>query len=308
MKFYNSIEEYNNNGNTIVTLGKFDGFHRGHQRLLDKVKELKDGELKTLVLSINLVAYKVSRGYECAEIMNSHEKAQFLEDKVDYFLELQFTKSLKEMGAEEFVEQILVNKLKVKHLVVGQGFQFGVGGEGNIYLLRELAKKYGFELHVVGKLGYGFETISSTYVRMEIKQGRMEIVSDLLGYHYGVVGVVEHGKKLGRTIGFPTLNIPLPEGKVIPPRGVYICRVYIDDVPYFGMGNLGVKPTVSQDKKENLEVHVLKYSGDAYGKRVQIQFLHHLRMEQKFDSIGKLTSQIKLDLAEVNRYISNYTY
>lgn len=305
MKFYDDIDNYNENKRTVLTLGKFDGFHRGHQRLIQKVLELKTEELKSLVLSINLNEYKMEQGYEIHEIMDTQEKIDFLENKVDYYMECQFTDELRNTTALEFVEKTLVEKFKVAHLVVGQGFQFGAGGEGNITFLREMALKYNFQLHVVNKLSYGFESISSTFVRMEVKQGRMEIVNDLLGYNYGIQGEVIHGAKLGRSIGFPTLNIQVPKLKVMPPRGVYICSIVIDGNRYYGMGNLGCKPTVSTSVEDLLEVHVLDYDEDTYGKVVKVEFIKYLRIEQKFEDLNKLMQQIRIDLAETERYIFN---
>lgn len=304
MKFFENFESYNENDKTIITLGKFDGFHRGHQKLLQKAKELAKDELKLLVVSFDMSRYKRSKGYECHETMNRAEKIEFLKDKVDYFIEFPFTDEFKGISARKFVKDTLVKKLNVAAVVVGQGFQFGEGGHGNIRLLRELGDEFGFEVYVEGKLSYGFETISSTYVRMEIKQGRMEIVSDLLDYNYSIYGEVVHGKKIGRTIGFPTLNIKVPENKVLPPRGVYICRVTIDDNSYFAMSNLGTKPTVSEKNEDILEVHVLDYNEDTYGKYVKVELLRHLRMEQKFGNINELSRQIEIDLSEVKRFIS----
>lgn len=305
MKFYNTIESYEGNKKLVVTLGKFDGFHRGHQKLLKKLQELAVDGVESLVLSINMSSYKRNKGFECYEIMDSKEKQDFLEGKVDHFIEFPFTDELRTISARKFVEDILVKKLNVAWVVVGQGFQFGQDGDGNIKLLRELGEEFGFGVEVESKLSYGFETVSSTYARMEIKQGRMEIVSDLLDYYYGFYGVVEHGAKLGRTIGFPTLNLKVPEHKVLPSRGVYICRVHIGDKMYFGMGNIGTKPTVTDSGIDTLEVHVLDYNEDTYGQCVKVDFLHHLRMEQKFSSVGELSRQIQVDLNEVRRYISN---
>lgn len=304
MKFYRGLEKFNYKGNTVITLGKFDGFHRGHQKLLKKVRELSTADIKSLVLSFNISAYKIAQGYECPEIMSIQDKCKFLEGKVDYLIEYQFTDSLRQMEAIEFVEKVLVNRLGVKHIVVGQGFQFGKGGGGNIALLRTLGEEYGFEVHVVDKLSYGFETISSTYVRMEINQGRMEIVSDLLDYNYAIEGIVEHGAKIGRTIGFPTLNVRIPDNKMVPPRGVYICKVFIDEKMYYAMSNLGTKPTVSDGEIDLLEVHVLDYDDNAYGKFVKVEFLHRLRMEKKFENLAMLTGQIEMDLLETKRFVN----
>lgn len=306
MKFFEDFESYNEKEKTVIMLGKFDGLHRGHQKLLKKANELAEGELKSLVLSFQMSTYKRSKGYECHEIMSTEEKKAFLQGKVDYFIEHPFTDELKATSAREFVKNILVDKLHVSAVVVGQGFQFGKEGAGNIGILRELGEEFGFVVYVEGKLSYGFETISSTYVRMEIKQGRMEIVSDLLDYNYSIQGVVEHGAKVGRTIGFPTLNIKIPENKVMPPRGVYISRVYIGDAIYFGMSNLGTKPTVSDKNQEMLEVYVLDYNQDTYGQHIRVEFLRHLRMEQKFNDIKELSRQIKIDLCEVKRYIATH--
>ena len=196
--------------------------------------------------------------------MTNEERRAFLEDKVDYLIEIPFTKELMEMEAEKFIEEILHKKLHAAHIVVGTDFNFGHEKRGN-QMLEKYAAKYGYTVDVVEKAYYKDREINSTYIRELLLDGNVPLANELLGYPYEITSVVEHGQQLGRTLGFPTMNLAPPEKKILPKYGVYACRVLVDGVWYGGVGNAGVKPTVAQEKRRLFEVYVYGYEGDAYG-------------------------------------------
>ena len=169
-------------------------------------------------------------------------------------------------------------------------------------MLAEYADVYGYELFVIEKEMYGKREISSSYVREELRKGNMEAVNDMLGYAYTVRGKVEHGRQLGRKLGFPTLNVHPSRDKLLPPNGVYLDSVRIDGIWYNGIGNVGFKPTVSDEKRMMIESNLLDYSGDAYGKEVEIQLYHFKRPEQKFESVEMMKAQIDQDIAYAKEF------
>ena len=186
--------------------------------------------------------------------------------------------------------------------MIGTDFHFGHDKRGDAKMLAEYAGVYGYELFVIEKEMYGEREISSSYVREELRKGNMEAVNDMLGYAYTVRGKVEHGRQLGRKLGFPTLNVHPSKDKLLPPNGVYLDSVRIDGIWYNGIGNVGFKPTVSDENRMLIESNLLDYSGDAYGKEVEIQLYHFKRPEQKFESIEMMKAQIDQDIAYAKEF------
>lgn len=309
MNYYNGFDDYTENNETAITLGKFDGFHKGHQSLLEKVKELAVGNIKSVVCSLDMRDFLEAKGEECPCILTTQEKCEFLENQVDNYIRCMFTKELQTMSPKEFIVEILLNKLNVKHVVVGCDFRFGFEAAGDVNTLVKFGKEYGFSVHILKKKKLPLDiidtkldatkNISSSFIRRNLNEGNMKQVFQLLGYHYPISGRVIHGAKLGRTIGFPTMNIEIPYGKVKPKRGVYGCKILIHNTWYQGIGNVGHKPTVSQDKKELLEVHVFDYTRDTYGEYVKVELLDFIRPERKFQGIKELKEQIKKDKAQI---------
>ena len=213
-----------------------------------------------------------------------------------------FTKEIREMEAETFIEKILVNTLHASHIVVGTDFYFGHGKRGDAGMLAELAPKYGYRLDVVEKELYGDREISSTYVREALEEGDAMLANQLLGYPYHMTGIVEHGRQLGRTLGFPTMNIAPKERKIMPRFGVYTCRILVDGMWYHGIGNVGIKPTVTDEPRLLAEVFVFGYKGDAYGKEIMVEFCSFVRPETKFCSVEELKQQVDRDIQSGKAY------
>lgn len=287
MKYITGIQSYHGTKKTAVTMGKFDGLHRGHQKLVDKIREYASDDCESV-----LCAFDMHRD----AIMTNRERREHLEGKIDWLIDCPFTKDLKNMEAEDFIRDILCGKLGAAYIAVGRDFVFGHDKRGSVKMLEAFAGEYGYTLDVIEKERYHDIVISSTYIRDALAQGDVELAEKLLGYPYELTGIVQHGQQLGRTLGFPTMNIEPEAQKIMPRYGVYACRVKIDGTWYNGVGNAGVKPTVTDERRRLLEVYVYGYEGDAYGKEVTARFCGFERPEVKFGSVDELKEQVMKDM------------
>ncbi len=293
MRYITGIENYDGKKNTAVTLGKFDGLHRGHQKLIDRIRAYVSGDCETVVCAFDM---------QRESLMTNRERREHLEGQVDWLIEYPFTKNLREMEAEAFIERILAGKLHASHIVVGTDFTFGFGKRGNVRMLRDYSARYGYTVDVIEKERYRGTVISSTYIKDALAQGDVALAEKLLGYPYEMTGTVRHGKQLGRTLGFPTMNIEPEEWKILPRFGVYACRVKIDGKWYGAVGNAGIKPTVTDERRRLLEVYVYGYEGDAYGKEITARFCDFERPETKFGSLEELKDHVRKDMEYGERF------
>ena len=287
MDHITGIENYHGTKKTAVTIGKFDGLHRGHQKLVDKIRDYASDECDSV-----LCAFDMHRD----AIMTNRERREHLEGKIDWLIDCPFTETLRNMEAEDFIRDILCAGLNAAHIVVGRDFAFGHNKRGSVEMLERYAPQYGYTVDVVEKERYGDMIISSTYIRDALAQGDVRLAERLLGYPYELTGPVRHGKQLGRTLGFPTMNVEPEAQKILPRYGVYACRVKIDGEWYNGVGNAGVKPTVTDERRRLFEVYVYGYEGDAYGKEVTVRFFGFERPEVKFGSVEELKEQVMKDM------------
>lgn len=287
MKYITGIGSYHGTKKTAVTIGKFDGLHRGHQKLVDKIRSYATDECDSV-----LCAFDMHRD----AIMTNRERREHLEGKIDWLIDCPFTETLRNMEAEDFIRDILCAGLNAAHIVVGRDFVFGHNKRGSVEMLERYAPRYGYTVDVVEKERYGDMIISSTYVRDALAQGDVRLAEQLLGYPYELTGPVRHGKQLGRTLGFPTMNVEPEAQKILPRYGVYACRVKIDGEWYNGVGNAGVKPTVTDERRRLFEVYAYGYEGDAYGKEVTVRFCGFERPEVKFGSVEELREQVMKDM------------
>lgn len=279
---------------TVITLGKFDGVHRGHQALIERVKSYAASHKslgrspKTVVFTFMINQYTLLTVEERREIIGNMG--------IDILVECPFVPMIITMEAEDFVRKILVEQMQVCHLVVGEDFRFGYGRCGDVAMLRELGRRYDFTVEVVEKVTDEEGRISSSRVRESLREGDMETVNRLLGYSFFVEGSVIHGRRIGRAIGFPTTNL-IPDGsKLLPPNGVYFVRTRIGGKAYNGVTNIGTKPTVDG---HFLGVETYLYDcedgTDLYGKKQRVELLHFSRPEKKFSNIDDLKAQIAMD-------------
>ncbi|WP_296029864.1 riboflavin biosynthesis protein RibF [Dorea sp.] len=303
MQYIKWLADYKGSGRTAVTFGKFDGLHRGHQKLISKVHELGEKEhISSVVCAFDMTPLWKEKNIVPQLLMVGEERYEHVKTDVDYLIECPFTESFRQVSAEDFIEKIIYQLFHAKYVVVGTDFNFGCEKRGDVKMLAEYADKYDYQLIVIEKERYKDRIISSTYVKEVVKEGNVGLAETLLGYPYTVEGVVEHGKKLGRTLGFPTLNIAWPENKLVPAHGVYLCRVQIDGEEYPGIANIGIKPTVTEEKRLLIESFLFGYSGNAYGKSAKIELVEFRRPERKFAGVKELKEQIDGDIARGKEY------
>ena len=285
----------------VVTLGIFDGVHLGHRVLIDhlvtRAKEI-EGEAVVITFSPHprMVLEKDNRSLTFLTTME--EKIDLLRQAgLDHMIILEFTREFSKIPACDFVKNILLEKIGTRHLIIGYNHHFGRSGEGDFNTIRDCTEKLDFKVERVEGLHSGGGAISSSSIRDALLKGRLEEANRLLGYEYGVTGTVIEGKKIGRSIGFPTANIqPSDEHKLIPCRGVYAVEVKIAGKFYPGMLNIGSNPTISSDPGfRSIEVNILDFNRDIYGSSITVIFRKRLRDEIKFENLGKLTEQMERD-------------
>ena len=294
-----------NKGN-ILTLGTFDGVHRGHQALLNSVTTFaKELHLKSLALTFT----KPPRLYfspskEPTLLTTIQEKRRFLNSiGIDRVRVLNFNQSLASVSATDFFNRIILRQCGAKGIVVGYNFCFGSSREGTIPFLKKMAKRKGIRVEVLPPLLKGERPISSGWIRESLKRGHLKLANDLLGRAYSAEGTVVPGLGIGKKIGFPTLNFKVDPMKILP-EGVFVVKVNLKDENKFwiGMANVGVRPTIVEElKNKRLEVHLLNFRGNLYGETLTAHFLKKIRSEKKFDSLGSLKAQLKKDL-EVTKH------
>lgn len=307
MDYIKEFESYQSELPSAITLGKFDGLHRGHQKLIHKICQCKkEYGVISIVFAFNMIPFFQKQGVIRRGIMTNEERRDRLEGMVDVLVECPFDEKVSHINAEDFIEKVLVGIFHAKYIVVGTDFHFGYQKRGDVHMLAAYADKYGYELTIVEKELYGDREISSTYIKEELQKGHIEAVNEMLGYPYTIHGVVEHGKQLGRTLGFPTMNVHPSDEKLLPPKGVYMDSICLDSKWYPGIGNIGVKPTVTEEKRMLIETYVFDYEGNAYGKNVQIALHSFKRPEQKFASVEAMKHQIDLDIFYAKEYFKNH--
>lgn len=293
---FKNTNEFHIEEPTALSLGKFDGVHRGHEELITRLMCYRRQGLKTAVFTFDIPPKKLTENQNYRLLTTNEEKRAIFEERgVDYLLQCPFTPEIMCMEPENFVEW-LVRSLRVKSIVVGTDFHFGHNRRGDHVLLEQLSGQLGYELVVVDKLQYHGRDISSSYVREEILKGNMETANALLGYPFFVQSEVIHGRQLGRTLGIPTINMELPAEKLLPPKGVYVTRVQLGEHTYTGVTNVGQKPTVNHNHKVGVETHILDFEGDLYGHTLRVSFFNFLRPERKFASVEELKEQMERDI------------
>lgn len=303
MEYINKIDEIKLETKTAITLGKFDGVHVGHQKLIHKVIEKKKEGFRSVLFTFDKSAGAFLRDKDFNMLLTKEERKKVLSKyPLDFVLECEFTEEFAHMDAETFIEEILVRRLNVGYIAVGTDCTFGYKAKGNYKLLQEFSEKFDFVVEVVDKVTFKGSEISSTRIRNCIEEGKMEDANQMLGYSYPVIGEVIHGKKLGRTLGMPTTNLVPSNEKLLPPFGVYASTTIIDDKSYYGITSIGYKPTVSEEKIRGVETYIFDYNDDLYGKTIEIDLYRFERPEFKFNSIEQLKEEMEKDIVLVKKY------
>ncbi|MGN0437984.1 MAG: bifunctional riboflavin kinase/FAD synthetase [Lachnospiraceae bacterium] len=294
--------------NTAIALGKFDGIHIGHQLLMEGLKKEKTKGRNTLVFSFGIQPGTILNGEERKNIYTTEEKVQYFRElDIDILLEYPFTKEFASFMPEDFVKTCLVEQLGVKCIYVGEDFRFGKNRSGNLQILKELGKKYNFTVYGIPKKQVKDEIVSSTTIRSLLEHD-FSYANTMLGNPYFVYGPVVHGNHLGNTIGFPTINQEIGVNKIVPKFGVYASRILFDDKKYYGISNLGIKPTIDSCSKIGLETYIFDFNENLYGQHIKTELLCFIRKEMKFDSIDKLKQQIKKDIVICKEKILDNNY
>ncbi len=288
---------------SVLSLGKFDGLHRGHKLLMDSVFEKASGGLATAVFTFDIPPKQSSLHEQKVITTNEEKRRLFFERGLDYLIECPFTEEIMHMEAEKFIEE-MVRRLKVKWVIAGTDFRFGHNRRGDYHMLQQYADVYGYRVRVVQKMQYQGRDISSTYIREELLKGNMELANELLGYAYFIQGKITHGNQIGRTIGFPTVNILPPQNKLLPPFGVYVSRIEIEGQCYQGITNIGKKPTIDRDSPAGAETYIYDFHRDVYEKQARVSILAFVRPEMKFDGIDSLRRQLEKDIVYGRDYFA----
>ncbi len=298
MRVITGTREFQIKEPTAVTIGKFDGRHKGHQKLLREMLCFKERQgLKAAVFTFDMAPAGVMAGRVQTVITTNQERRnKMAKVGIDYLVEYPFDQETAHMRPEDFVSEVLVRQMHAKAVVVGTDCSFGYKGAGNAQLLKEMSESCGFEAVIIEKEQDDHRDISSTYVREELDLGNMEKANELLGEPYAIHGVVVHGNHIGGAIlGFPTANILPPPEKHLPPFGVYVSQVLVDGILYHGVTNIGKKPTVAGESPVGVETFIMGLEENLYGKEIEVQLLSFERPEQKFASLEELKERIEKD-------------
>lgn len=294
----------------VVTLGIFDGVHRGHRALLDcLVNRAKEAQGESVVITFfphpRLVLEKSN--INLSFLSTIEEKKVLLEKaNIDHLIIIEFNIEFSRIQACDFIKDILVRKIGTKHLIIGYNHHFGKSADGDFNTIKQCSESLAFRVEQV----QGFHTdegvISSSSIRKALLKGNLDDANRWLGYSYSISGTIVEGRKIGRAIGFPTANIvPENEHKLVPGDGVYAVEVNLDEKTYPGMLSIGSNPTVNSDSTiRSIEVHILNFDKDIYGRNISVTFRKKLRDEKKFDNLEKLTQQMELDKQDTIRYFS----
>ena len=297
MKIVREFENYTENTPKVLSLGMFDGVHFGHISIINLLKSVaQENNLETAILTFWPHPRKVFNPNDEIKLLNTlNEKLNLLENaNLDVVFLKSFDENFRNLTGEEFIRQILVQKLNVKHIIIGPDHVFGKNKSGNFELLQKLSKELDFVVQQLDAVKEGEFNISSTKIRNYLANGNIIGANKMLGYHYSVSGKVIDGKKLGRTIGYPTANIEVDELKLLPKKGAYIVEVYVKNKFYKGMLSIGTNPTVNGDKL-TVEVYILDFNKDIYGEEITVKFRDFLHEEIKFESLEKLIERLDED-------------
>jgi riboflavin kinase/FMN adenylyltransferase len=291
-------------GRPVVALGKFDGVHRGHAKLLGAVLRLARREgAPAMAVTFDVHPDALLHPHQVPPTLSTvaEKTAWIAESGIDCLLYLEFTPAFARLTAREFAEEYLGRRIGARMVLAGENFRFGRNRGGDTEMLRRWGAQLGFGFRAVPQATVGGEPVSSTRIRRVIGAGEMRLAAQLLGRPYSLEGVVDHGVARGRALGAPTANLRLP-GKLLPPDGVYLARAAVGGgEPRPAIVNLGTSPTFGAGERR-LEVHLLEFAGDLYGRRVRVFFERYLRHETRFPDAASLARQIRLDIARAERH------
>ena len=293
---------------TVIALGFFDGVHRGHGALLQRTAErARELGAESAVFTFDRPPKEVVTGRP-VELINSPEDRRDLINRlygIDRVIMAPFDRQMMTLGWEDFVTELLVRHNGAVHLVAGHDYHFGHRNLGTPALLQEKCRELGLGCDIIPKVELDGITVSSTHIRSLVADGDVERAAEFLGHRHTLTQTVCHGRRIGRTIGIPTVNLAVPEHVLVPRYGVYITRVHLPDGRSFpGITNVGVRPTVNENGAVSVETFLLDFDGDLYGQRLRLEFCRFVRGEQHFASLAELKAQITRDTGKARAYFS----
>lgn len=311
MKVYRDFDEIEYDKNTVLTVGTFDGVHRGHKTILNRLKEIsKANSLRTVVLTMEphprIVLQKGDKP-PISLLTNINERiTEFRRQGIENCVVMTFSYEFSQIPAEEFIREYLSKKVGMSKILVGYDHMFGKNRDGDEKLLERLGEELDFEVERIEATEDNEVIISSTKIRNALRANQIEKANEMLGYEYMIQGIVVKGDGRGKTLGFPTANLIPPNlYKLVPANGVYIVSSIIDDVKYYGLANIGTRPTFHDQEASTIEVHFLDLDKDLYGKELYINFHKYIRSEKKFNGPSELVSQINIDKEIAIKYIDS---
>lgn len=308
MKEHNGAFAFNGTQPTVITIGTFDGVHAGHQKIIERLANTaKSTNMESAILTFFPHPRMVLQKESDLKLINTiEERKQILERSgIDHLIIHPFTHNFSRLTALEFVRDILVEKLKAKKIIIGYDHRFGRNRIADINTLKEFGEQFGFEVEEIGQQEISDVAVSSTKIRNALLEGKVEKANSYLQHPFTLSGKIVRGKGLGKDFGYPTANLHIAEDyKLIPKNGVYVVRSVIDDIPYFGMMNIGTNPTVG-GTTQTIETYFFTLDMDLYGKYLQIELLVRIRDEVNFHSIDALKRAMKQDEAFSEQYIKD---
>lgn len=309
MQVITDSEKNVNLNNSIVTIGTFDGLHVGHKEIIETLKQnAKIDKLTSVVITFFPHPRSIITKNFDHKLLTPIDEKKVLFNKwgIDYLYIINFTKDFSKKTYKEFFDEILINKVGAKHLVIGYDHKFGKDRAGNIEKLKEYTEESKIGLTIVGPKEIKSENVSSTKIRDALLDGNLDKANEYLGRSYRMEGIVVEGAKRGRTLGYPTANLGLKDNnKLIPKNGVYLVKVILENSTHYGVVNIGLRPTFNNAHEPITEVFILDFDEDIYGEKITVDFLKRLRDEKKFSSKEELEVNIKNDVELSKKYIEN---
>ncbi|WP_026995883.1 bifunctional riboflavin kinase/FAD synthetase [Flectobacillus major] len=307
MKVYHGIQEFVKLENAVVTSGTFDGVHLGHQKILQRLTEvaaLTGGETVVITFYPHPRSVIAQDPQEVKLLSTLEEKIELLtQNGIQHLLVIPFTREFSELTSEDFIQQVLLNTIGTKTLVIGYDHRFGRHREGSFEYLKANSQRYGFAVEEISRQDIDHVAVSSSKIRKALQEGDMLPAAHFLGRNYDISGLIVKGKQLGRTIGFPTANIQVREQtKLIPQDGVYAVKVQYKDQYLNGMLNIGNRPTVDGTYK-TIEVNIFDFDKDIYGENLKVEFIQRVRAEKKFSGLDELKAQIASDKLQIKQIL-----
>ncbi len=301
MKIHYGLDSFEATSKVVLTTGTFDGVHLGHKKIIERLTELSkklNGESVLLTFTPHPRLVLFPENNDLRLLNTQEEKNQLLaKSGIDHLIIHPFTREFSRLSSLEFVRDLLVNQANIHTLVIGYNHHFGRNREGGYESLEEFAEVFGFHLEEIPAEDLDNVNISSTKVRAALEEGNASLAKDYLGYEYSLTGKVVEGNKIGRSLGYPTANLEVQDrNKLVPCNGVYAVKVSVGPDEYKGMLNIGFRPTVNGDVgKRTIEVHLLDFEGDLYGREITVRFVKRIREEREFESVERLKEQLNID-------------